>query len=97
MSCLENTKIEETIAEDLEIALDIDYDLRDTLAEKFLEPMEYYLFCKEDHWDLLANLFDEICEALIKVMYANGCEESPACTDIRELCRLAYGIEIGGK
>lgn len=94
MSCLENDKIVEAIQENLEEALWGDYDLRSALAYKLLDSMEYYLYCKDDAYEYLDDRFEEIYDKLVETMFDMGDGESPACTDIRSLCHIAYGIEI---
>lgn len=88
MSCQENITLEEKLIEAFDEAIGSDYEFQGAIAYDFLEGMDYYLFCKEDAWDLVP--WDEIYE---KIKEAFDDTEG-TCFDIRALAEKAYGIEI---
>jgi hypothetical protein len=62
MSCIENDKLIDRLKEKYYIWAD-DYDTRNMLAERFLEGVDYYSYCKDDNQDLLHSYLDELyCE-----------------------------------
>lgn len=66
MSNLENVELEEKAFEVFIEGLDDNWAFRDVLAEKLLEGMEYYLYCKEDASHFLDDRLDDFFEDLLK-------------------------------
>ena len=83
-----NTRLEERLIEEFDIAMCDDNELRGKIAYVTLQSYDWYRFCKEDAWDLLdlESVYEKILEAF------NNCEGSTF--DIRALATKAYGIEI---
>lgn len=88
MSTLENTIGEEKLYEAFEKAMTEDHELRGMIAYKFLSPMDFYRFCKEDAWDNLD--LDQVYREILEAFY----DVEGRCYDIRDLCERAFGIYI---
>lgn len=89
MSTLENTKLEENLFEAFDAEMTENLDFTSYLAEKTLEGLDYYRFCKEGAYDLLD--FETIFEKVLKAFY--DCEGT--CNDIQELCYRVYEPQKG--
>ena len=88
MSHPETTKQLEQLAEVFDIAIADDYEFQGAAAVKTLEPLEFYLFCKDDRWDLID--WDEIYQRIEEVFLS----KEECCYDIRELFEEAYNTCI---
>jgi len=77
MSCLENNKLLDRLKEAYDIWVE-DYDVQNELAERFLEGVDYYRYCKDDAWDLLHPVLDEFYDEIEEAFFNNG----TACFDI---------------
>lgn len=87
MENIANDKFIDDFNDAYDIAMGEDYEWQDALAYHVLEPMEYYLYCKEGAWDYLGDN-NVPYDALLEKAMESG------CLDMRELAFEVYGLEI---
>lgn len=80
MSNLQNDILTDKLSEAFDLWVD-DYDTRNYLAEKYLDGMDYYRYCKDDAQDLLHDYLDDLYEEIEQEFLSRDV----ACFDIDDL------------